>query len=239
MTLTQDAMQVCWNGHVITDLLHSYPERGSYHCDLCGAATLDHCLTCGQTIAGAVVVPGLPTAGSLPPPNYCGYCGAAFPWTARPKPPVVTALKQLEALLRRLPKVVQQLRWRQSNLPPFRVEEDRDLEDLLRALMAIHFDEIRLEKRTPSYCPGTITDFLLPSQAIAVTCKLARPNVCEHQLGGQLVEDSAYHRGRPGCRLLIGLIYDPEATLRDPSVMERAWSSGDGGFELRCIVATP
>ena len=49
-----DVMQVCHNGHVITDLLHTYPERGLSHCDRCGAPTRDRCGTCGRLITGAV-----------------------------------------------------------------------------------------------------------------------------------------------------------------------------------------
>ena len=39
-TNSHDVMQVCRNGHVITDLLHTYPERGLSHCDRCGAPIL-------------------------------------------------------------------------------------------------------------------------------------------------------------------------------------------------------
>ncbi len=79
----QDVMQVCRNGHVITDRLHSCPESGLAHCDRCGAATLDHCLTCGRELPGAIAVPGLQPIGVRQPPCYCPTCGVAFPWTAR------------------------------------------------------------------------------------------------------------------------------------------------------------
>ena len=64
----QDVMQVCRNGHVITDLLHTYADRGLSHCDRCGAATLDRCATCGLEIPGAVHVPGLVPVGRSQPP---------------------------------------------------------------------------------------------------------------------------------------------------------------------------
>ena len=43
-----DVMQVCRNGHVITDLLRNSPERRLTHCDRCGATTLDRCENAGQ-----------------------------------------------------------------------------------------------------------------------------------------------------------------------------------------------
>ena len=47
MPLIADVMQVCRNGHVITDMLRAHPESGLSHCDRCGAPTLDRCLTYG------------------------------------------------------------------------------------------------------------------------------------------------------------------------------------------------
>src|SRR5437773_1666892 len=77
----QDVMQVCRNGHVITDLLHTYPDRGLSHCDRCGAMTIDRCSTCGMEIPGAVHVPGLVPVGRSQPPEFCASCGATFPWS--------------------------------------------------------------------------------------------------------------------------------------------------------------
>src|SRR5438874_339984 len=147
--LVQDVMQVCRNGHVITDLLRSSPGSGLAHCDRCGAATLDRCPTCGRGLPGAFIVPGLQPVGARRPPLYCPACGAAFPWAREPRPAgAPTALARLEALLRRLPRVVRQLRSRQDGRPPFRVEDEKDLEDLARALLPLHFDDVRPECRT-------------------------------------------------------------------------------------------
>src|SRR5439155_22287511 len=127
--LTQDVMQVCRNGHVITDLLRSCPANGLAHCDRCGEATLDRCPNCGQELPGAVLLPGLTPVGARQPPLFCSVCGAAFPWVRPDAAPSSTALAQLEALLRRVPRVVRQLRVRQDGRPPFRVEDEKDLED--------------------------------------------------------------------------------------------------------------
>ena len=47
----QDAMQVCRNGHVITDLLRTCPERARTHSDRCGAATMDRSIQYLTSIA--------------------------------------------------------------------------------------------------------------------------------------------------------------------------------------------
>jgi hypothetical protein len=236
----RDVMQVCRNGHVITDLLQSYPERGLLHCDRCGAQTLYRCSTCGEPIPGAIYVPGLPAAGGCPAPNYCGVCGGAFPWTMRPRLPPGNPRAHLETLLRGLPRIARQLRVRQTDRPPFRVEDERDLEDLLRALLALHFDDVRPECRTPRYAAGTRTDFLLFPQGIALTAKLASPQLREPAIVCQLQEDALYYsQRRQECTLLIGYVYDPEGLLRERPVLENAWSSRETAIELQGIIAAP
>lgn len=233
-----DVMQVCRNGHVITDLLHNCPERGLLHCDRCGAPTLDHCLTCGQKIRGAIYVPGLVPAGNCPPLSYCASCGAAFPWTnGRRRPPPPHPRAALETMLRRLPLVARQLRWRQGARPPFRIEDERDLEDLLRSLLPLHFDDIRPIARTPSYAPGRRTDFLLHAQGIAVAVKLVGPELREQTIAQQLQEDVAYHREQSDCTSFLAFVYDPDGLLRETAVLERAWARQENQLEVCCVIA--
>jgi len=240
---TQDVMQVCGNGHVITDRLQTYPERGLAHCDRCGAATLDRCPTCGRPLAGAVLVPDLLPVGTLPAPLCCAGCGAAFPWSdKKPDSQPPDALQNLERLLRRLPRVIRQLRTRHGNRPPFRVQDEHDLEDLLRALLPLQFDEVRQESRTPAYAACTRTDFRIgPNQGscpIALTIKIIRPGVREDVLREQWCEDVRHYGQVRGCGRLVGFIYDPEGLVRNPRQVEAIWGFGKEELELGCVIAT-
>jgi hypothetical protein len=232
---TQDVMQVCRNGHVVTDLLRSHPERGLTHCERCGATTLDHCLTCGEELPGALVVPGLQPVGTRKPPCYCAACGAAFPWNKRGRTVVSSEVIVLETLLRRLHRVVRQLRVRHDDRPPFRVADIMDLEDLLRALLPLHFDDIRPQARTPSYAANTRTDFLLARERIVVMAKFVRTDQRESQLAAQLQEDAAYYRAAGTCRTLVAYLHDPEGLLREPQALAAAFTSAEGDFEVRCV----
>ena len=233
-----EIMQVCRNGHVITDRLRRDPESGRTHCDRCGAATLDHCLTCGWTLPGATEVPGLTPIGAWPAPRYCLMCGAPFPWVRRPSagPEPLTIL---DGFLRRVPLVIRQFGWRSSDRLPLRVEDDRDLEDLIRALLPLHFDDVRIENRTPRHSPGTRSDLLLASAQIALTMKYARPNLFEPKLVEQWKEDVAYYLQRGGCRVLIGFIYDPEGVLHDEKTLETMWSECGDELERHWIIGPP
>jgi hypothetical protein len=231
-TIVQDVMQVCRNGHVITDLLRTFPERAVTHCDRCGAVTMECCPTCGHELPGAIVVPGLHPVGARPAPHYCERCGAAFPWTRQRHPPKRESLTILENLLRRLPHVTRQLRVRHGNRPPFRVTDERDLEDLLRSLLPLHFDDIRPECRTPGYATGTRTDFLLAPESIALTIKWAQPRILEH-----VPEDVAYYQRERKCRTLVVFVYDPESSLREPCLPQRCSENGEE-LEVRCVIGS-
>ncbi len=231
----QDVMQVCLRGHVITDRLRGRPEQALSRCDRCGAPTLHACPTCGRELPGAREVLGLEPVGRLSAPPYCPLCGAAFPWAPRPaRAPDVLAV--LDGLLRKLPRAVRQLRVRHDGRPAFRVEDEFDLADLLRAVLPLNFDDVRPEGRTPSYAPGTRTDFVLAAEQTAVTGKRVTRAEDEGDLARQLAEDAAYYERRGGVKRLVALVYDPEQQLPEPARFESACRC-DEGLMVRCVVA--
>ncbi|MCI0464214.1 MAG: DUF2321 domain-containing protein [Gemmataceae bacterium] len=231
----QDVMQVCLRGHVITDRLRGRPEHALSRCDRCGAPTLHACPTCGRELPGARAVLGLEPVGRLSAPPHCPLCGAAFPWAPRPaRSPDVLAI--LDRLLRRLPQVVRQLRVRHDGRPSFRVEDVYDLADLVRALLPLHFDDVRPEGRTPSYASRTRTDFVLAPEQTAVTVRRVAHAKDEAELTGQLAEDMDYYERRDGVRRLLVLVYDPEQHLPDPARFEAACRRDDE-LTVRCVVA--
>jgi hypothetical protein len=235
----QDVMQVCRNGHVITDLLRTFPERALSHCDSCGAVTLTRCSTCGLEIPGAIYLPESPPIGSRQAPPYCAGCGAAFPWTQKPATArALGPIPVLEKLLRRLPQVARQLRVRHANRPPFRVDDDHDLSDLLRALLPIHFDEVRTEQRTPRYATATRTDFVLSPSGIALVAKRVSALRRGTELTQEVREDVSYYEGRNGCKSLVIAGYDPEALLHDPRHLEGAWASLADVLRVRAVIVS-
>lgn len=79
-------MQVCKNGHYITERYHSEPDQRESHCHKCGAETIIACQSCGEEIEGedldsSVIVVAKPTI-----PEYCSECGAPYPWTEPAEP---------------------------------------------------------------------------------------------------------------------------------------------------------
>jgi hypothetical protein len=185
-----------------------------------------------------LVVPGLQPIGVPGPPHFCSNCGAAFPWHSRPgvvKP--VSAANTLEAFLRRLPLAIRQFRHRWGTRPPIRLEDEHDLEDVVRSLLPLFFDDVRLRSRTPSYAPDTRSDFLLFREKIVLTIKqtpLDRGQTC---LEKQLQEDKSFYRTMSDCGTLWVYVYDPQAYLQDPHLLEAIWSQGEEGLEMKCVIS--
>jgi hypothetical protein len=237
--LCRDVLQVCRNGHVITDLLLAHPELGRSHCERCGATTFSRCPVCGRDLPGAMPVPGLVPIGERRAPEHCPHCGAAFPWADQPAPPRLSVtVELLEKLLRRLPRAARQLRDRHGCRSSLLVEDDFDLQDLLRFVLYLHFEDVRHETRTPSYATRTRTDYEVCGAArIAITAKLTTSGVSEQQLAAELEEDVAYYERAGERACLLCLVYDPGQMLPRPEQIEAAWRQTCGEMEVRCVVA--
>jgi hypothetical protein len=151
---------------------------------------------------------------------------------------IASPLSRLEDMLRRLPKVIRQLRVRQGDRPPFRVIDERDLEDLLRSLLPLHFDDVRPESRTASYSLAPLTDFLLEPHQLVLTSKRTRSStVGEKELSQHLREDAEHYELQMDGGTLVCFIYDPEGLLRDRAKLEAAWSKAEGDLGVRCVIA--
>jgi hypothetical protein len=137
-----------------------------------------------------------------------------------------------------VPRVVRQLRVRQDARPPFCVEDEKDLEDLARALLSLHFDDVRPECRTPHYAAGTRTDFLLAPERLALTLKRVRRGDSEELFLEQFEEDAAYYCRRDGYRTLIAFLHDPEGVLRQPDRLEAACARTREALEVRGVVGS-
>jgi|RhiMethySRZTD1v2_1073278.scaffolds.fasta_scaffold221764_1 DpnII restriction endonuclease/uncharacterized protein DUF2321 len=226
----RDLMLICRNGHVITDRLRARPDLRLPRCDVCGADTLDRCPTCAHLFAGAFPVPGFEPVGTRGAPAVCTTCGTTFPWARPEEPAIDEPLSRLERLFRRLPRLARELGRRER--APLVVRDDRDLDDLLRALLVIEFDDVRPQARTPRYESGNRTMYYLGEESIAVVGHLMRVGMDEIEVARRFAEEVAELRRRAECDALVQLVYDPERRLPNPQRLEAA-SRCDN---LRCVI---
>ena len=75
-----DTMEVCLNGHQITDMAVSQPISRQPFCSKCGSATITGCTQCQRLIRGHRHIPGVFSVHRTPVPKYCIDCGTPYPW---------------------------------------------------------------------------------------------------------------------------------------------------------------
>ncbi len=75
-----DVMQVCLNGHQITETATSQPQFKKPFCTECGERTITECPECNAPILGHYHSSGAISLVGTPVPKNCHGCGAAYPW---------------------------------------------------------------------------------------------------------------------------------------------------------------
>lgn len=143
----------------------------------------------------------------------------------------------LENIASRFHQVARQLRYRYDRRPTFDVRDEYDVQDLLHALLRLHFDDIRPEEHTPSYAgKSTRMDFLLKSERVVVEVKKTRQSMSAGDLGTQLIEDIARYASHPDCDALVCFVYDPEGILPNPRGLERDLNSDEVALPVRVFI---
>jgi len=130
-------------------------------------------------------------------------------------------LTVLEQLCERFHLVARQLRSRRESRPTLDVHDEYDVQDLLHALLFIHFEDVRTEEWTSSYAgKSSRVDFLLKREQIVVEVKKTRDGLGAKEVGNQLLEDIARYQSHPDCKALVCFVYDPEGLVANPRGLE-------------------
>lgn len=114
-----------------------------------------------------------------------------------------------------------QMRQRQRGRPEFVVNDEYDVQDLLHAILRLHFLDVRPEEWTPSVAGRSPRmDFLLKNERIVVEAKMTRDTLKDGEIGDELTQDIARYKAHPDCSVLICLVYDPNGLLKNPRGLE-------------------
>ncbi len=147
------------------------------------------------------------------------------------------ALAVVATLCRRFHLFARQLRDRHGGRATVRVVDEYDVQDLMHALLRLHFDDVRAEEVTPSLAGKSARmDFLLESEGLAVETKMTRRNLGQKEVGDELIVDMWRYRSHPGLRTLVCFVYDPGGFCCSPAALENDLTAGDGRFRSVVIV---
>jgi hypothetical protein len=140
-------------------------------------------------------------------------------------------IKDLENIFNKFTRVVRQLRSRHDNRGTLIISDEYDVQDLLHALLILHFDDVRAEEWTPSYAGGCERmDFLLKDLQTVIEVKKTRSSMSKKDLGEELIIDIEKYKSHPGCKQLYCFVYDPDGFLGNPNAIKNDLETAHKGF---------
>lgn len=147
-------------------------------------------------------------------------------------------LRLVESLCRRFPLFTKCLQKRHNKRPGFQIKDEYDVQDVMHALLLLHFDDVRPEETTPSH-GGTSArmDFLLMPEEVVVEVKMTRKTLGQRELTAQLAEDKERYRSHPHCRILICFVYDPDGYCEQPAALEKDLSQTTERMRIVVVVS--
>ena len=138
---------------------------------------------------------------------------------------------ELENIFNKFHKVARQLRTRHGSRNTLEINDEYDVQDLLHALLLLHYDDVRPEEWTPSYAGGSVRmDFLLKDEGIVIEVKKTRKTMTAKSLSEELLIDREKYKVHPDCNTLYCFVYDPEGLLGNPTGIKRDLEQGAEDF---------
>lgn len=151
--------------------------------------------------------------------------------------PQPDSLSVVENICHRFHLVARQVRDRHDSRETLEIEDEYDVQDLLHALLHLHFNDIRPEEYNPSYAGASSRqDFLLKEEEIVIEVKKTRKGLNAKKIGEELIVDIARYKVHPNCKCLVCFVYDPEGRVGNPRGLESDLSSNGEDFSVRVIV---
>lgn len=140
-------------------------------------------------------------------------------------------IKDLENIFNKFTKVARQLNTRHNDRNSLTISDEYDVQDLLHALLLLHFDDVRAEEWTPSYAGGCERmDFLLKDLQTVIEVKKTRPKMTMKSLGEELIIDIEKYKVHPDCKQLYCFVYDPDYILGNPNAIKNDLEKTHQGF---------
>ncbi|MHB1511264.1 MAG: PD-(D/E)XK nuclease domain-containing protein [Acidimicrobiales bacterium] len=153
-------------------------------------------------------------------------------------PPAATAADVVEKLCRRFPAFVAQLRQRHDGRDTLVVNDEYDVQDVLHAVLRLHFADVRDEEWGPSHAAtSTRLDLLLKGERIVIETKMTRPSLTQKKLLDEIAIDKERYRSHPDCGEVVFFVFDPGGHLKNPVALENDASETIGTTRCRVIVA--
>ncbi len=155
----------------------------------------------------------------------------------RPSLPVEQASQIIEMVFRKFHSVAVEINQRHDARSSLKIEDEYDVQDLLRGLLLVFFNDIRPEEPTPSQAGShTKMDLLLQEEQIVIETKMTRNGISQKKIKEEIIVDKSNYKGHKNCKKLYCFVYDPLNKIRNPRGFEKDLSDKVNGFETKVFV---
>jgi hypothetical protein len=137
----------------------------------------------------------------------------------------------------RFPIIATALGQRHDGRATITMTDEYDVQDLLGALLKLHFTDVRPEEWTPSYAGNASRiDFVLKPEQVAVEAKMTRNNLGQREIVNQLAIDILRYQAHQDCKTLICFVYDLAGKCNNPTALENDLTKNHGNLNVIVIV---
>ena len=147
-------------------------------------------------------------------------------------------IELLEKMFKNFHSCYKQLQRRHSQRSTISITDEYDVQDLLHAILKLHFDDVRAEVSTPQYAGGNSRiDFILNEHNIAIEVKTTRATLKDKEVGAELLIDIArYQQSYSKVKLLICFVYDPDGLIINPIGIENDLNNTPSNIPIKTII---
>lgn len=140
----------------------------------------------------------------------------------------------------RFPNVVRVMKKRYSNREPLTINDEYDVQYLLKILLASSFNDIRPEEPCAIFAGSSSrADFFLKNEKILIEAKMTREGFADKELAKQLILDIAQYKTHPDVDSLVCVIYDPKPFIENPLGIKNDLESLSSDNLIVKVIITP
>jgi len=155
----------------------------------------------------------------------------------RPKPEIENVEQTVINIFERFHIVALALSKQYDNRQAFEIQDEKDVQHLLHALLRLYFEDIRPEEPTASMAGSySLIDFILKREKIGIEVKMAYKGHSNKRIKEELILDKDNYRRNTDCKKLLCMIYDPKGIIKNPRGFEDDLSDDISGLETKVFV---
>lgn len=135
----------------------------------------------------------------------------------------------IETILNKFHKVVIEL--------DFKIQTENDVKKLLKALLGIHYNNIKSEEHVESYAGvSSRIDLYIKDINYGIEIKLAKNSINHEKIVEQINDDIKKYQKLSNCEKIYFFIYNPESLITNHVSLENELPSKEGNINITTIV---